>query len=307
MNRVIFYVIYPIIWLLSILPMPILYGIADILFFLHFYIFGYRKKVVLKNIAIAFPEKDVKEQEAIAKKFNKNFIDLLVESIKSFTISEKEILKRYQYKNPELVNKYAQEGKSIALVSAHLANWEWSTSLGLVLGTNVFGAYSRIRNDIFENKVKETRQKFGIKGATTSNFINLINSNFKNNIQGAYILLSDQSPRLSKAYYWTLFFGTKVPVHTGAEMLSKKHNMVVINYRSKKIKRGYYEVDFELITETPNLYKDYEVTDQFLKITERNIREQPECYLWTHKRFKHHDRYKDWQKIMLEKQKEKKI
>jgi len=306
MNKVIFYIIYPIIWFFSILPMPVLYLISDFLFLLQYYIFGYRKKVVRKNIAITFPEKTENERKQIAKKFNRHFIDLIVESIKAFTISEKEILKRYQYKNPELVNAFAKEGKSITLVSAHLANWEWSTSLALVLDIDVFGAYSRIRNDIFENKIRETRQKFGIVGTTTSKFINFIDANFKKKVQGAYILLSDQSPRLYKTYYWSSFFGTKVPVHTGAEMLSKKYDMVVINYRAKKLKRGYYEVDFELITENPKEFTNYEVTDKFLKITEKNIREQPEFYLWSHKRFKHHDRFEDWKEMMVEKQKEKK-
>jgi len=286
--------------------MPVLYLISDFLFLLQYYIFGYRKKVVRKNIAITFPEKTENERKQIAKKFNRHFIDLIVESIKAFTISEKEILKRYQYKNPELVNAFAKEGKSITLVSAHLANWEWSTSLALVLDIDVFGAYSRIRNDIFENKIRETRQKFGIVGTTTSKFINFIDANFKKKVQGAYILLSDQSPRLYKTYYWSSFFGTKVPVHTGAEMLSKKYDMVVINYRAKKLKRGYYEVDFELITENPKEFTNYEVTDKFLKITEKNIREQPEFYLWSHKRFKHHDRFEDWKEMMVEKQKEKK-
>lgn len=306
MNKVIFYIIYPIIWLFSILPMPILYLISDFLFLLQYYVFGYRKKVIRKNIAIAFPEKTENERKQIAKKFNQHFIDLIVESIKAFTISEKEILKRYQYKNPELVNAFAKEGKSITLVSAHLANWEWSTSLALVLNIDVFGAYSRIRNDIFENKIRETRQKFGVVGTTTSKFINFIDANFKKKVQGAYILLSDQSPRLYKTYYWSSFFGTKVPVHTGAEMLSKKYDMVVINYRAKKLKRGYYEVDFELITENPKEFTNYEITDKFLKITEKNIREQPEFYLWSHKRFKHHDRFEDWKEMMVEKQKEKK-
>lgn len=306
MNKVIFYIIYPIIWLFSILPMPVLYLISDFLFLLQYYVFGYRKKVIRKNIAIAFPEKTENERKQIAKKFNQHFIDLIVESIKAFTISEKEILKRYQYKNPELVNAFAKEGKSITLVSAHLANWEWSTSLALVLNIDVFGAYSRIRNDIFENKIRETRQKFGVVGTTTSKFINFIDANFKKKVQGAYILLSDQSPRLYKTYYWSSFFGTKVPVHTGAEMLSKKYDMVVINYRAKKLKRGYYEVDFELITENPKEFTNYEITDKFLKITEKNIREQPEFYLWSHKRFKHHDRFEDWKEMMVEKQKEKK-
>ena len=271
-----------------------------------YYVFKYRQGVIVKNITTAFPEKNEKEIKSIAKKFYRHFTDMIVESIKAFTISKKEIQKRYHYKNPELVNKFAKEGKSIALVGAHLANWEWSTSLPLVLNINVFGAYNKLRNETFETKLKTTREKFGVKGGRTSDFVNLINDNFNNKIQGAYILLSDQSPMIPKTFHWAEFFGVKVPVHTGAEMLAKKYDLVVINYRSKKIKRGYYEVDFELITDNPKQYQNYELSEKFLRVTERNISEQPEFYLWSHNRFKHKNRFDEWKERMAKKQKEKK-
>lgn len=306
MNYIVFYLTYPIIWLISRLPMRILYVISDFFYVILYYIIGYRKDVILKNIEYAIPEKSEKERQNTAKKFYRHFTDILVESIKAFSISEKQILKRYTYKNPELVNKYAKEGKSIALVSAHLANWEWSISIPLVLDINVFGAYNKLRNETFEKALKESRQKFGVSGDTTANFMKLIKSNFDNKIQGAYILLSDQSPHVEKTFYWAEFFGVKVPIHTGAEMLAKKYDLVVINYKSKKIKRGYYETEFELITDNPKLYKDYEITDKYLRVTEKNIKAQPECYLWSHKRFKHKDRFNEWQKLQETKQKTKK-
>lgn len=306
MNLIIFFLTYPIIWFFSILPMRILYVVSDFFYIILYYIIGYRKEVIIGNITKAFPEKTEKEQQQIAKKFYRHFTDIIVESIKAFTISEKQILKRYRYKNPELVNKYAKEGKSIALVSSHLANWEWSTSLPLVLDINVFGAYNKLRNETFEKKLKESRQKFGVKGATTANFIKLITHNFENKIQGAYILLSDQSPHIEKTFHWSKFFGVKVPVHTGAEMLAKKHDLVVINYRAKKIKRGYYETEFEVISENPKKYKDYEITENFIKITEKNIKEQPELYLWSHKRFKHKDKFEEWKQVIASRKKTKK-
>jgi KDO2-lipid IV(A) lauroyltransferase len=285
--------------------MFILHFISDIFYVLLYYVFGYRKKVILKNISYAFPEKSFEEKEVIAKKFYRHFTDIMVESIKSFSISEKEILKRYKYLNPELVNKYAKEGKSIALVSAHLANWEWSFSLPLVVNTKVFGAYNKLRNETFEKTLKENREKFGVKGATTANFIKLIKHNFENKIQGAYILLSDQSPMLEKTFHWSTFFGVKVPVHTGAEMLAKKNDLVVINYKAKKIKRGYYETEFELIAENPKDFKSYEITEKFLQITEKNVKQQPESYLWSHNRFKHQHRFEEWQEMQKAKQQTK--
>ena len=263
---------------------------SDFFYFLIYHVFGYRKQVVLDNLKLAFPEKPEDELLKIRKKFFKHLMDLMMESVKAFSISEKEILKRYTYINPELVNKYAKEGKSIALVGAHQANWEWSTSLPKVLDINVYGAYTKLNNKYFEKAVRDSRQKFGVNGYKTSEMVRGMQKRFSNKEQGAYILLSDQSPRVSKTYYWREFFNIKVPIHTGAEMLSKRFDLVVINYVTRKVKRGYYETEFQLITDCPKDFENYQITDLYTELTEKNILEQPEFYLWSHKRFKHRDK-----------------
>lgn len=287
MQTLLFYITYPIIWLASILPLRVLYIISDMFYLLIFYIIGYRKKVVLQNLKLAFPEKSDKEIKIIRKKFYKHFTDIFIESVKGFTISEKEILKRYTYKNPELANKIIENGKSVALVGAHLANWEWSITLPKVLSITVFGAYTKLANKHYEKVVKASRSRFGVIGYKTTDIIKQMTSNKKNNIQGLYILLSDQSPQVHKTHYWADFFGNRVPIHTGAEMLSKKFDFSVINYTTRKIKRGYYETEFTLITENAKEYENYQITDKYLQITEKAIKDNPEYYLWSHKRFKH--------------------
>jgi len=290
MPFVVFALTYPFIWIFSRLPMRILYIKSDFFYFLIYYVFGYRKKVVFNNLKLSFPEKSDEELKLISKKFFKHFTDLFMESVKAFSISEKEILKRYKYKNPELVNEFAKQGRNIALVGAHQANWEWSISLALVLDLPVYGAYTKLNNKFFEKAVRESREKFGVNGYKTSDTVRGMQQNFSNNKQGAYILLSDQSPQPHKTYYWKEFFGVKVPIHTGAEMLSKKFDLVVINYVTRKIKRGYYETEFQLITDAPKEFDNYKITDQYLALTEENIKMQPELYLWSHKRFKHKDK-----------------
>ncbi|WP_299063094.1 lysophospholipid acyltransferase family protein [uncultured Polaribacter sp.] len=291
MQYILFSIIYPIIWSISKLPMNILYLISDGLYFLNYYVIGYRKKVVIKNLKLAFPEKNKEEIIQISKGFFKHLTDFFVESLKSFTISEKEILKRMQYKNISLLEELAKNGKSIALVGIHQANWEWLTGLPLqIKNPAFFAAYTRVQNKHFEKIVKTSRSKFGGTLYRSSDTIRNIHRNFKNNVQGIYILLSDQSPQINKTNYWAAFMGVKVPVHTGAEALSKKYDMSFVYWTSRRVKRGYYEVEFELVTENPKAYKNYELTDQFLKITERNIRNQPEVYLWSHKRFKHRNK-----------------
>ena len=290
MQFILFAITYPIIWMLSRLPMRILYMKSDFFYFLIYYVFRYRKQVVLDNLKLAFPEKPEVELLQIRKKFFKHLMDLLVESVKAFSISEKEILKRYTYSNPELVNKYAAEGRSIALMGAHQSNWEWSISLPKVLNIDMYGAYTKLNNTYYEKVVRDSREKFGVIGYKTSEMVRGMQKRFSAKQQGAYILLSDQSPQLHKTYYWREFFDIKVPIHTGAEMLSKRFDLVVINYVTRRIKRGYYKTEFQLITDTPKEFKDYQITDLYTELTEKNIREQPEFYLWSHKRFKHRDK-----------------
>ena len=290
MKFIVFAIAYPIIWVLSRLPMRILYIKSDFLYLLMYYVIGYRKKVVLENLKLSFPEKSDEELKKISKKFFKHFIDLIMESVKAFSISEKQILKRYKYKNPELVDKYAKQGRNIALVGAHQANWEWSISMPLAINIDVYGAYTKLNNTYFEKWVRESREKFGVNGYKTSDTVRGMQKNFNDKKQGAYILLSDQSPQPHKTYYWREFFGIKVPIHTGAEMLSKKFDYVVINYVAKKVKRGYYEVEFQLITDAPKEFEDYQITDKYTELTEENVKQQPELYLWSHKRFKHRDK-----------------
>ncbi|MCT4698163.1 lysophospholipid acyltransferase family protein [Tenacibaculum haliotis] len=292
-----FAITYPFIWMLSRLPMGILYILSDFFFFILYHIIGYRKKTIISNLKTAFPNKKRKEINKLSRKFSRHFVDLIFESIKSFTISEKEISKRYKYKNPELINELTKQGKSIALVGAHQANWEWAFAMPKYLNINCYGAYTKIQNPFFEKKIKASRTKFGFEGVPTIAFNKTISSREAKKIQTLYILLSDQSPKVRKTRYWSHFLNEKVPVHTGAEILAKKYDLIVVNMNTTKIKRGYFETEFELITDNPKSYDNFEITDKFIEITERNINKQPECYLWTHKRFKHKDKYDEWLKI----------
>lgn len=289
-----FVIIYPFIWVISRLPMRILYGISNIFFFFVYHIFGYRKKVVENNIRMAFPEKNEKEIKLIAKKFFLHFTDLIMESIKTFSISEKETQKRYTYNNLELIHDLIKQGKSIILTGAHQANWEWSFYMPSLISIPMFGAYTKLSNNYFNKKIIKSRTKFGGKGFKSSHITKGIQSNHNNNLQAVYLLLSDQSPQLRRVRYWRDFFNIKVPVHDGPEMLAKRYDYAVVNYVTKKTKRGYFEATFELITDTPKDLEDHVITDKYFEITERNIREQPEFYLWSHKRFKHKGKYEKW-------------
>jgi KDO2-lipid IV(A) lauroyltransferase len=288
MQYFVFILVYPFIWLLSKLPMKILYLISDFFFVLVYHIIGYRKEVVVNNLKLAFPEKSEKEMKTISKKFFSYLCDFFMESLKTFTISEKEILKRMKYKNLDVLEKILAKNKSIALVGAHQANWEWMTGLPLHLKNyKVSGAYTKVANKFFEDIIKKSRSKFGGFMYRSTHTIVNVHRDFKNETKGLYMLLSDQSPQVSKTFYWSEFMGIRVPIHVGAEMLAKKYDMAYVTFSSKRLKRGYYEIEFNLVTENPKEFEDYKLTDQFLRNSEAQIRQNPEVYLWSHKRFKH--------------------
>ncbi|WP_456376420.1 lysophospholipid acyltransferase family protein [Lutibacter sp.] len=290
MNLFIYILVYPLIWCISIVPFKVLYFISDGIYVLIYYVIGYRKKVVLSNLKLAFPEKSEKALILIRKKFYHHFVDMFLEMIKSFTISKEEVYKRYKYTNAALLNELYKDGKSAILMGPHYANWEWIMSIDSFVAYKGYAAYTKVSNNYFNKKILKSRKKFGTNLVPTSKIITEIQYNTKNNIQSMYGLLSDQSPQLKKAFYWRYFFGIKVPVHTGGEMLAKKYNLNVVYMNVKKVKRGYYETTFSIITTDASKYPDYELTDIFIDKVENQVRKQPEYYFWTHKRFKHKDK-----------------
>jgi len=290
MNLLIYILTFPFIWCLSILPFRVLYIISDFIYFVLFYIIGYRKKVVLNNLKLAFPEKPLNELLEIRKKFYQHFIDVFIEMIKTFTVSKEEIYKRYQFTNIEFLDELYKDGKSIILVGPHYANWEWIMSLDSFTEYKGYAAFTIINNKYFNNKILKSRAQFGTKLLPTTAVLSEMKINAENNIQGAYGLLSDQSPQIKKTFYWSHFFGIKVPVHTGAEMLAKRYNMNMVYIDTVKVKRGYYKTTFSLISNDSKNLSKYQLTDQFLQKVEDRVRLQPEYYLWTHKRFKHKDK-----------------
>lgn len=290
MQLLVFLLVYPIIWLFSILPLKVLYKISDFFYYVIYYLIGYRKEVVKNNLKIAFPKKSNQEIIEIQKKFYRHFIDIFIEMLKSFTISEKNLKKRYGFKNIEVLQSIVNNKQSVILMGSHYANWEWIFILNTYVNCLGVAAYNRIENKYFDKVIRKSRGRFGTALLTTGRLINFLEENKKKHITAIYGLLSDQSPMISKTRYWREFFGVKVPVHTGAEFLAKQNDFAVVMIKTKKIKRGFYETEFKVLTKNPKNYKDYEITDMFLDNVEMQIKEKPEFYMWSHRRFKHRNK-----------------
>jgi KDO2-lipid IV(A) lauroyltransferase len=290
MQFLVYILIYPFLWLISVLPFRLLYIFSDFLYFFIYKIFGYRTKTVKENLDLAFPDKTELEKKKITKIFYQHLCDMIVESIKSMTISESEMKKRYVFTNVEEIHKLEKINKSIVLMCGHYASWEWIFILQKYINHKGYAVYKKLANKYFDRLVKRIRARYNSFLITTKETIPVLT---KSKDQGELTIngfISDQSPKVNKAFHWNEFMGIKVPIHTGAEMLAKKLDMAVVFFSVKKVKRGYYETTFKTLCINPNEYKDYKITDIFIKLVEEQIQEAPEYYLWTHKRWKHRDK-----------------
>ena len=287
MQFLIYSISFPFLWIISKLPFRLFYWFSDCIYILVYYIIGYRKKIVRNNILIALPHVSEEKRLVIEKKFYHHMCDMFLEMIKTMSISSEEMKERFKITNIELLKEYEQKNKSIILLAAHYASWEWLLSINESTTFKCYGVYKKVNNKYFDAKVRAIRSKFKSVLVTTDNTIALINDNEKNGIMSLYGLASDQSPQVHKTFHWQQFMGITVPVHTGAEMLAKRYDLEVVFAKVKKVKRGYYEATFVPIANNPKSIPDYEITDAYLKEVEQQILEAPEFYFWTHKRWKH--------------------
>lgn len=287
MQFLIYSISFPFLWIISKLPFRLFYWFSDCIYILVYYIIGYRKKIVRNNILIALPHISEEKRLVIEKKFYHHMCDMFLEMIKTMSISSEEMKERFKITNIELLKEYEQKNKSIILLAAHYASWEWLLSINESTSFKCYGVYKKVNNKYFDAKVRAIRSKFKSILVTTDNTIALINDNEKNGIMSLYGLASDQSPQVHKTFHWKQFMGITVPVHTGAEMLAKRYDLEVVFAKVKKVKRGYYEATFVPIANNPKSIPDYEITDAYLKEVEQQILEAPEFYFWTHKRWKH--------------------
>jgi len=269
---------------LSYLPLRVLYIISDFMFLFIFYIIKYRRKVVKQNLKNSFPGKTDKELNKIEREFYHHFSDLIFEIIKLTSISEGNLRERVIFTNPELFEKYKEV--SIVLAVSHYGNWEWGIS-GISLNTEqkMMGVYKKLNNLFFNDFMNKNRAKFGADLVEINGTFRYLIKN-KNNpkIIG---LLADQSPTKNDSNYWTTFLNQETSVYLGPEKISKKFNYPVLFCSMKKVKRGYYEVFIEELCTNPEKTTEGEITSLYLQKAEEKIKENPEFWLWTHRRWKH--------------------
>ncbi len=268
---------------LSILPISFLYILSDLLCFLLFRIVGYRKSIVKKNLKNSFPNSSSSERVHIMKEFYKHFCDLMIEGIKSFTISQKQLSKRFIIKNHNIIDEYAKKGKSVIIVGGHYNNWEMLAQASSIYHIHdCLGIYKPLSNSFFNEKMKKSREKFGLSLYSMNETLRC----FKKKTTKAIFFASDQSPSNYKNVFWTNFLNQDTAVQSGVERLSRLYNYPIFIYHIEKLKRGFYQTNYELLIENPNKYRKGEITQIFTKKIQNMILQNPQFWLWTHRRWK---------------------
>lgn len=280
MSALLYYcLVYPI----SLLPMWILYRISDLLFLLFMSILPYRKKVVKQNIQRSFPDLAPKDQAILVRGFYRHFSDLLVESIKNLSISERELTRRMKVVNPEVLQVLQINQKSSLLVSGHFNNWEWFiTAQALLVPHESYGIGMPLSNGFWDKKLTERRQRFGLKVVHAQNYKTM----FTRSKPVSVLVLSDQAPGDARKSYWMEFLHQPTPILFGVEQMANEFDLNVVYFQLKKVKRGYYEIEFQLLTSDPRSLSYGQLTEQHVQLLEQSILDEPCYWLWSHKRWK---------------------
>ena len=281
-----FWLIYPTLWLISKLPFKLLYLFSDWVCLWLYTIIGYRKKVVRYNLKTAFPDFSDQERKRIEKQFYHHLCDTFVEIIKSISLTREELDKRYTFTNVEVMQNYEKQERTSMLVMGHYASHEWVFALQLYLKHPGHAIYKKIRNPYFDKMARDIRGKWNANLVTNKRSRVKVAQMINDKQTTVFGFAADQSPRLAKAHYWCMFLGHELPFFTGVEQMAKEYDTPVVHLSVRKLKRGYYEGTFHVLADQPKDYKDFEITGAFAKALETQILDEPQYYLWTHKRFK---------------------
>lgn len=279
---------YGIWFLLSLLPMRILYVFADMLYLIVAYIVRYRHRVIWENLTSSFPEKSQSEIKSIEKAFYHWFCDYLVETIKLMTMSRSQLQKRMRFTGMEQFNEVLNNGQSCAVYLGHYCNWEWITSLPYWIPDHVqcCELYHPLENQNFDKLFKSVRERQKAVCIPMHESLRKI-LEFKKNHKVLVIgYIADQVPMWNNIHHWVDFLHHDTPVLTGAERIAKHMEQVVFYGDVKRVKRGYYECEMKLVSQCPSKLEDYQITDIYFRLLEETIRRQPELWLWSHNRWK---------------------
>ena len=283
--KILYYIIYAVWYVFSLLPMRVHYVISDLMFWLLYKLVGYRRDVVRKNLTESFPEKSEEELRRIERGFYHFFCDYLVETVKLMTISREEMKRRVVFKHAELVDEIMGSGQSIAL---HYCNWEWVSSIPLWLNPNAWcgQVYHPLENKDFDKLFLKIRERMGANCIAMQDTLREVVKHKRENQPIIIGYISDQVPYWTNIHHWVNFLHHDTPVLTGTERIVHRMGHAVLYLDIQRVRRGYYEAEFKLVTRDSQKMKDFELTDIYFEMLEKSIRRSPEFWLWSHNRWK---------------------
>lgn len=282
-----YYLLMAFTWPMQLFPLEFHYIFADILYFIVYHLAGYRKSTVSLNLRNSFPNKSSDELKAIERRFYHHFTDMFIETLYLTHISQKKHAKRLSFENMELIDRLYEEGRNIICVAGHYGNWEFSRLFSVKIKHKLYAIYKKLNSRVFDKFYKDLRGKDGATLLEMKETYKQLVDDAKNGIPYFAVLIADQRPIKQEIQYWMTFLNQETPVLLGPEKIAKKTNAAVVMGEVLRIKRGYYKLVFTEIAEHPQQTKEYEITNKFMHQLESTIKQCPELWLWSHKRWKH--------------------
>lgn len=267
-------------------PFWLLYLWSDMLYWILHRMVGYRKKTVRANLRRVFPDKSAEELSALEKRFYRHLCDIVLEGIKGFSMSRKQLLERYTINNTDSVDAYKHQGKSVVAVGSHCANWEWGAiCTGAFTAHPVAILYQPIKNPYIDRYVRRSRQKMRTKLYSVQDMRTCIRETSKE--PHLLIFLADQSPSNLDMAHWLPFFGQPTAFLHGPAKFALRYNLPIFFIRTRRLSRGRYSVQPLLLEESPREHTSEQLTQRYVRLLQALIEEEPAHWLWSHRRWKH--------------------
>lgn len=287
MKGILFYIFYFLNYFITLLPLRVLYIFSDFLFLILYYFPSYRRNVVAKNLENSFPEKSEKERKKIARRFYRHMADLFVETLKVTHMGPREISRRFKFSDPSFLEYYYSQGRDVLAVCSHYNNWEWLSGVPLATKFKALTIYKPLNNKYFDRFIFRLRSKYGVDPSPMQSVLKSILKYRKEKILTVSAFIADQTPPKGEHIHWSHFLNQETAFYNGTEKVAVMLDMVVVFIHIIKVKRGYYEIEAELITEHPKSEPPGSITEKHVKCLEKIIIEKPEYWLWSHRRWKH--------------------
>ncbi|ARN76912.1 hypothetical protein BST97_02240 [Nonlabens spongiae] len=278
--------IIPVVYLISLLPFKVLYFMSDGISHLLFYKFKYRREVVYANLKIAFPGKSEDWIKNTARESYRHFCDNLFETLKTVSISKKEILRRYKFLNLEQIESYHKLDRPVIALTGHQANFDWCMIGNEILESNLHSLYKPLKNRTLDWFLRNSRRRLGSRMIPMKKFRDYVKKLLQVKSPGIICIVADQSPKPSRRHHFTSFFNRPTASFTGFEEIGREYKLPLFFARIEKTGRGYYELEAIPMTTDTSQTEELEMIDLFYELLENQIKRQPECYMWTHKRWK---------------------